>query len=208
MQTLSVASAGPGPDPASSTTLVERMRAGEPAAFEELVRAHGPRLRAVALRMLIKPEDADDAVQEAFLSALRNLARFEGRSSLSTWLHRITVNAALMKLRSRASAPEREIEELLPEFNEIGQFARHPLAFGEAADADSLRAEEVELVRRCIDQLPEKFRIALLIRDIEGLGNEDLAQALGVSVNAAKIRVHRARQALRTLLEPYFARES
>lgn len=208
MSTLSVAARGEGAEPPPLETLVERLRAGEPAAFEELVRSQGPRLRAVALRMLGSPEDADDAVQETFVSALRNLPRFEGRSSLPTWLHRITVNVALMKLRSRASAGERELEELLPEFNEAGQFARSPQPFGEAADADSLRAEEVELVRRCIDQLPEKFRIALLVRDIEGLGNEELAQALGVSVNAAKIRVHRARQALRTLLEPYFARES
>src|SRR5438034_8131282 len=100
--------------------LVDRLRAGDSQAFEELVRTYGGRLLAVARRLTRNDEDAQDVVQSAYLSAFRALGNFEGACQLSTWLHRIVVNTALMKLRSRRRKPEESIEDLLPSFQEDG----------------------------------------------------------------------------------------
>lgn len=191
---------GSAPDEAR---LIRELRDARPAAFEVLVRTYGPTLRAVAYRLLRNWSDSDDAVQEAFLSAFKALGGFEGKSSLSTWLHRIVLNACLMRIRARRSRPEEALEDLLPRFTPGGTFADHPAPWHPPADEPLLRQEEVQVVQRAIDRLPEKFCIPLILRDIEELSNEDLATSLGISVNAAKIRVHRARQALRTLLEPH-----
>ena len=189
------------PDPAALAAkdpLLDRLRAGDESSFAELVRSTSPRLLATLRRMLRSEEDARDALQETFLAAFRALETFEGQAQLSTWLHRIAINAALMKLRSRRRHPEESIEDLLPRFDADGCHVPEPGPVGaEAAlDAEQQRA----LVRRCIDRLPETHRSVILLRDIEGLGTEEAARALGVSPDAAKMRLHRARQALRTLL--------
>jgi RNA polymerase sigma-70 factor (ECF subfamily) len=186
--------------------LVAALRAGHAHGFERLVRTFGPAMRAVARRMLKNDEDADDALQEAFLAAFRAIERFESRSSLGTWLHRITVNAALMKLRARQGKGREDaagdVEELLPRFVGVGVFQEPQTRWSELPEEPMARAELCGTVRAAIESLPEAYRVALMLRDIEELSNEELAVALGVTVNAAKIRVHRARQALRTLLEP------
>jgi RNA polymerase sigma-70 factor (ECF subfamily) len=192
--------------PASEeTTLLQRLRLGDERAFEELVTSQSPRLLAVARRMLRCEEEARDALQETLLSAFRALDRFAGGCRLSTWLHRIAINACLMKLRSRGRRPEESIEDLLPRFQADG----HPVSFFEAwsegADKALEREETRLLVRTLIDRLPETYRTALLLRDIEDLDNEEAADLLGITPNAMKIRVHRARQALRALLEPHFS---
>jgi RNA polymerase sigma-70 factor, ECF subfamily len=189
---------------AQESALLERLRTGEEGAYETLVRGEGPRLLAVARRYSASEEDAQEAVQEAFLSAFKALPTFRGGARLSTWLHRIAVNAALMRARSRKRRRETQIEELLPRFTAGGHHAEAPVAWSEAADAGPEREEERELVRRAIDELPEGYRTLLLLRDIEGWENSAIAEHLGITPNAAKIRVHRARQALRTLLDPHF----
>ena len=187
--------------------LLARLRAGEDAAFDQLVREHGGRMLAVTRRILGSDDEAQDALQEALLSAFKALARFREGAQLGTWLHRIAVNAALMRLRSTRRAPEHELAELLPGFVEDGHQVREPSAWSAEPDAALVSEETCALVRRCIDRLPENQRVALVLRDIEGLDNEQLADRLGLTVNAAKIRVHRARQALRALLDPYFSAE-
>jgi RNA polymerase sigma-70 factor (ECF subfamily) len=181
-----------------------RLRNGDAEAFEALVRRETPRLLAVARRLLRSEEDARDAVQDGFVSALRSLDGFAGRCQVSTWLHRITVNAALMKLRSRRRKPEEPIEDLLPRFLEDGHHARHPREWRDTGEALVMSREDREFVRAAIDRLPESYRTVLLLRDIEELDTAEVAQALGVSDNVIKVRLHRARQALRTLLEPRF----
>lgn len=160
---------------------------------------------AVARRMLPTEEDAHDAVQEAFLSAFKSLDRFDGRSQLSTWLHRITVNACQMRLRTRRRHPERSIEGLLPQFVEDGhQKGRvHAWKPTERFEQEELR----RVVREKINDLPDDYREVLLLRDIEELNTEETASLLGLSTAAIKTRVHRARQALRTLLDPHLAEE-
>jgi RNA polymerase sigma-70 factor (ECF subfamily) len=181
--------------------LVARLKRGEASAFEDLVRGHAPPMLAVCRRLLRNHEqDAQDAVQDAFISVFKGIQSFEGGARLSTWLHRIAVNAALMKLRAKRRRPERGIEDLLPRFQEDGHYVEPPAPWDDRVEAAETRA----IVREAIDQLPEGYRTALLLRDIEQLSNEQAAEILGITPNALKIRVHRAHQALRTLLDGRF----
>lgn len=194
--------------PASEeAALVPRLQRGDAAAFEELVRRHGPRLLRVARRMLPSEEDARDAVQDAFVAVFKSIGSFEAHSQLSTWLHRVVINASLMRLRTKRRRPEEDIEEYLPRFLEDGHQVERSVAWPttayEPADAMLERAELRELVRASIDMLPETYRVVLLLRDIEELSTEEVAEMLGITANAVKIRLHRARQALRTLLDPH-----
>jgi RNA polymerase sigma-70 factor (ECF subfamily) len=183
--------------------LVASLQAGDDAAFEKLVRSFGGRMLAVARRMLRSEEDAQDALQEAFLSAFRAIGGFKGDARLSTWLHRIVVNAALMKLRSRKRGPETAIEELLPRYLEDGHHETPPAEWRETGPSVIEKAELRQLVRDSIARLPENYRTVLLLRDIEELDTQETAQMLGISQNAVKIRLHRARQALQGLLDPH-----
>jgi RNA polymerase sigma-70 factor (ECF subfamily) len=194
---------------ANGQEFIDRMLRGEEAAFEELVRTYGGRLLAVTRRYLPSEDDARDAVQDAFLSAFRSLDRFEGQSKLSTWLHRIAVNAALMKLRTRRRKPEQSIEELLPGFLEDGHMSQQASEWRTTRFEDVAERREIaELVRLNIDRLPEGYRNVLKLRDIEEFNTEETAEAMGISVNAVKTRLHRARLALRELLEPHMRQES
>ena len=187
--------------------LLERLRSGDEAAYAQVVRNHGDRLLAVARRFLRCEEDCADAVQEAFISAFRALDRFANNSTLGTWLHRITVNACLMKLRSRATRRTTSLDELLPQFDATGHHVRPVRPWGEQAHTYLARAETRAQVRDCINQLPDPYRTILLLRDIEEMDTEATAQALGITPGAVKTRLHRARQALRTLLEPVMGGE-
>jgi RNA polymerase sigma-70 factor (ECF subfamily) len=182
--------------------LVERILAGDASACEALVRQHGGRMLRVARRLLGSEEDGADAVQDAFLSAFRSLASFTGQSSLGTWLHRIVVNASLMKLRARARHRDVPLDDLLPSFDETGHHSHPVRGWPEHAPALLARQELRLHVRACIDRLPESHRTVLLLRDIEDLDTEETAEQLGITAGAVKTRLHRARQALRTLLEP------
>jgi RNA polymerase sigma-70 factor (ECF subfamily) len=186
---------------ASESALVARLQAGDDRAYEELVRAYGGRLLGVARRILHREEDARDAVQDAFVSAFRAVGSFDGGSRLVTWLHRITVNASLMKLRRARRRPEVALEELLPVFDADGGHAL-PVQDWEHGERAVLRGETRSQVRACIERLPIGYRSVLVLRDVEELSTEETARALGLAEGAVKTRLHRARQALRALLQP------
>jgi RNA polymerase sigma-70 factor (ECF subfamily) len=185
--------------------LLERLRSGDGRAFETLVRENGGRMLAVARRFLANEEDAADAVQEAFVAAFQHLDSFHGTSRLSTWLHRIVVNACLMKARSKARRPERSLEDLLPSFDGTGHHAEPPCPWATSPLSDVTKEETRRQVRESIDQLPDDYRAVLILRDIEELDTEQTAEILGISQPAVKTRLHRARLALKTLLDPVFA---
>ena len=194
-------------EPSSSPALVDeaqllvQVKSGDPAACETLVRRFGGRMLAVAQRLLRNEDDAHDALQDAFLSAFRSIHQFEGQSQLGTWLHRIVVNASLMKLRARKRRRDCSIEEILPTFDEDGH-RRHVRAAWQAESEAILERQELRaVIRRKIDLLPEDYRSVLLLRDIEELNTEETAGVLGISPGAVKTRLHRARMALRGLLE-------
>lgn len=190
--------AGAGDDEAA---LLAGLRGGQSWAYDALVRLYGGRMLAVARRLLADEDDAQDAVQEAFIAAHRGMSSFAGDSKLSTWLHRITVNAALMKLRKASRRQERSIESLLPRFLDDGHQAEPAVQWNESATELAQRAEVREQVRACVEQLPESHRTVLKLRDIEALSTEETARMLGIETGTAKVRLHRARQALRQLLD-------
>jgi RNA polymerase sigma-70 factor (ECF subfamily) len=197
---------GPAGRPAGEADerdLLVRLRAGDEAAFEHVVRTYGPRLLGLARRLTGEDEDARDVLQDAFASAFRGLSRFEGGSKLSTWLHRIVVNRALMKLRTRRRHPEHPIEELLPAFEINGHHAAHYASWSDPDRALQQR-EARDLVRTQIDRLPDNYRSVIVLRDLEELDTAETARTLGLTENAVKIRLHRARQALRTMLDAHF----
>ena len=181
--------------------LVSRLQRGDEAAFEELVRSHAGRLLSVARRFLGSSEDAQDAVQEAFIRAFKAIHTFEERSQLQTWLHRILVNTALMKLRERRRKPEDSIDELLPTFASDGH---QTVESREWSDALLERKETAGLVRDAIARLPEPYRVVLVLRDLEERDTAETARILGTTTTVVKVRLHRARQALRTLLDREF----
>jgi RNA polymerase sigma-70 factor (ECF subfamily) len=183
--------------------LVSGLRAGDDEAAACFVRQYTGKLLAVARRFLRNEDDAADAVQEAFLSAFKSLEQFEGISTLGTWMHRILVNTCLMKLRALARRKTRSIDELLPSFDGTGHHTEPVCSWPETA-FEQMASEEARMkVRTCIDQLPDDYRSILLLRDIEEFDTEQTAAILGLNPGAAKTRLHRARQALRKLLEPY-----
>jgi RNA polymerase sigma-70 factor (ECF subfamily) len=188
--------------------LVAGLRAGSSETFDVLIRQYGGRLLAVTRRILGNDEDAREAVQEAFVAAFRARHQFHAEARISTWLHRIAVNAALMRLRSRKRRPEESIEELLPTFHADGHHAERFAAWDEPVDVALSRKETAAFVREAIDRLPESYRVVLTLRDIDGLSTEETARMLDITSNAVKIRLHRARMALRTLLAPRFAGEA
>lgn len=185
------------------SALLAGLRAGDDDAFARFVRTYTGPMRTVARRILSNDEDAGDAVQEAFLSAFKAIGSFAGQSRLSTWLHRIVVNAALMKRRSQRRAPERSIDDLLPKFLADGHQADPAVSWQRSTEDLIASRETRDIVRQSIDRLPETHRTVLLLRDIEELDTEETARLLGININAVKTRLHRARQALRTLLDPY-----
>lgn len=191
----------PFPVAVDEATLVAGLRRGDDAAFELLVRTYGGRLLQVARRFL-REEDARDALQEAFLSAFKSIHRFDGNAKISTWLHRIVVNAALMRLRKKSTKVEESLEPLLPTFLEDGHRENPGQGWPESPEETVGREQMRGIVRNAIDRLPFKYRSVVLLRDIEELSGAETGELLGLTPNAVKVRLHRARRALRELLEP------
>ena len=187
--------------PDDDVALLAGLQRGEDAAFETLVRRHSPAMLTAVRRILRNEEDAREALQDAFLSVVKAIGSFSGGARLSTWLHRVAVNAALMKLRARLRRPESSIEALLPSFQADGHEAVPNEPWARPAHELLEQEEEREFVRRMVDELPDSYRTVLVLRDLEELSTDEVAHALDATPNAIKIRLHRARQALRARLD-------
>ncbi|MGH1482851.1 MAG: RNA polymerase sigma factor [Geminicoccales bacterium] len=194
--------ATPGPD-----DLIASIKAGNDDAIESLVKEHASWMTAVAWRITRDQALAEDCVQEAFLNALRKISDFEGRSTLKTWLHRIVVNQALVKLRQRGRANEVQIDQWMPEFDENA--CRIEQRWPRIPTPEELleRQDNRAFILAQIDQLPESYRIVLQLRDIEELSTSEVAELTGLSEINVKVRLHRARSALKKLIEPLLRRE-
>jgi RNA polymerase sigma-70 factor, ECF subfamily len=179
------------------------LKAGEPGAFTEMVERYSGTVYNLALRLMRNnPMEAEDVLQETFISAYRALDRFEGRSLLSTWLYRIAYNAALMRLRKR-ELPTVSIDE--PFENEEGdQLPRQLVDWGAAPDQVLLNGELRKALDSAVAALPETLRSVFVLRDIEGLSTAETAAVLDLTETNVKVRLHRARLALRERLSAYF----
>lgn len=179
--------------------IVVRVRNGETDAFEELVRKHGRRVYRSLLGILGSTEEAEDALQDSFLKAFQHLPNFEARSRFSTWLVRIAINTGLQRLRSR-----KEVDSLDEENEEFRP--RNIQAWTDTPEEFYSREELRRLVEKEVMKLPLKYRVALILRDLEELSTEEAAAALGLSIPGLKARVLRGRLMLRESMVPYFSK--
>lgn len=193
------------PPALSDEELVERAKAKDFAAFEELVARHEDRVFRLAVRFLRNEAEAQEVAQEAFLAAWRKLDGFKGHAQFSSWLYRVTANAALMRLRSQRRRPEVSSEEIEPatlealqrEHAQADDWSKRP---DEQLQSDELRRH----IQSSVDGLPDIYRDVFLVRDVEGHSTEETAEMLGVTVPTVKTRLHRARLMLREEITKYF----
>ncbi len=180
--------------------LVEQLKAGEESAFEVLLDRYQSRVYRLVRSITKSAEDAEETLQDVFLSVYRKIASFDGRSAFGTWLYRIAVNAALMTVRDRGPIQE-SIEAHLPQFTEDGRHVQMIVDWAQGAEDQLLQKERVHQVRQAVEALPPDYRAVIVLRDLEGLSNEEAAEVVGISLLAVKSRLHRARLALRDILE-------
>ena len=189
--------------------LVTRARSKDVAAFEELLGRYENKLYRLAMRFVRNENDAQEILQDVFLSAWRNLPGFEGRAQFGSWMYRVTVNAALMFLRARNRHPEVMLDDVEPA---VLRGASEESVHGSSEDwsqrpDEQLQSEELRRhIQAAVDALPDGLRTVFLVRDVEGLSTEETAELLDLSLPAVKTRLHRARLALREVIGRYFAR--
>ena len=191
---------------ATETELLECLRAGEERCFETLVRQLGPLVLATAKRYLRSEAETADCFQDTFLAVFQGINKFEHRSSLRTWVRGITVNQCLMRIRKQRRRQEESIEHLLPVFDEKGNRIEMPGVIQSSGIGESIDRTRVKsIVREKINELPDDYRLVLLLRDIDGYTTKETAAILRIRINAVKTRLHRARSALKSLLTPVLA---
>jgi RNA polymerase sigma-70 factor, ECF subfamily len=185
---------------------VDALLNGDERAFEALVRQESPRLYRLIQRMLKDEDEAASVLQETFLQAFRGLSKFRRESRVSTWLYGIALNqarAARRKLARQQTLEEADIERLQPAFR-FGMYTERFDSWDPVSNLES--AERVRIVREAIDRLPDQYREVLILRDMNEMDTTEAAAALDLTEGALRVRLHRARQALRTLLAKEFGR--
>jgi RNA polymerase sigma-70 factor (ECF subfamily) len=180
--------------------LVRLAQEGSPAAFEELVTKYQSKVFSMALSFSRNREAADDLAQEVFLKAYLALPRFHGKSEFGTWLYRISINHVKDYLRKKGRAKEVSLED-------VGEISFSDKEQTEKAELERDTEARRGLVRKFVQSLPEKYRIILTLRDIQGLPYDEIAQVLQLSPGTVDSRLHRARRILRGKLAPYLVGE-
>ncbi len=175
-----------------------------PLSAEQVFHDYAPRVYHTARRMLRSDVDAEDVTQDVLLQVVRKLPSFRGESAFPTWLHRVTVNTALSHRRKQAVREERRVEGPLHAFLEDGAPASPGRIETLSPDVQALTRERRRQIERAIASLPEVYRRVFILADVEGRPNQDVADAMGLSLPAVKSRLHRARLLLRDALAPYF----
>lgn len=179
-----------------------------PPSVEEVFRDYAPRIYMLARRLLGNDADAEDVTQEVLLQLVRKLDTFRGESAFPTWLHRVTVNAALAHRRKRASRSEQQTLEPLDSFAEDGYPGVPVNRWSVQPDQALLDRETRDLIEKAIARLPDLYRDVYVLADVEGLPNAEIAEILNLSVPAVKSRLHRARLLMRNALAPHFEESS
>ena len=186
--------------------LLEGLQAGDPAAYLSFVQSNSANVYHLALKLLGDEQEAEDVLQETFLSAFEAIDRFEGRSKLSTWLYRIAYNASLMRLRKRDRMTTFSLDQVAGGEDELQDYVPRHLEDWSALPDDQLLSAEARLeMDQAIAELPETLRTTFVLRDIQGLSGAETAEVLGITVQAVKNRLHRARLRLRDRLSGYFS---
>jgi RNA polymerase sigma-70 factor (ECF subfamily) len=176
----------------------------DPVTPEMVFREYAPRIYHIARRMLGNDADAEDVTQDVLLQVIRKLDTFRGDAQLTTWLHRVTVNAALAYRQKRANRQNRETNETADEVLESAPSTGAVKRWNVAPEEPILAAEQAGVIEKAISDLPAPFRDVYVLADVEGLPNSEIADMLGLSVPAVKSRLHRARLRMRDSLAPHF----
>jgi RNA polymerase sigma-70 factor (ECF subfamily) len=176
----------------------------EPLTAEHVFREHAPRIYNIARRMLGNDADAEDVTQDVLVQVIRKLDTFRGDAQLSTWLHRVTVNAALAFRQKRANRMKHETADPAGESLELAPVNSPVKRWSIGPDEPVLQAEQTAAIEQAIGELPGPFRDVYVLADVEGLPNAEIADMLGLSVPAVKSRLHRARLRMRDSLAPHF----
>jgi RNA polymerase sigma-70 factor (ECF subfamily) len=177
---------------------------GRPATPEQVFQDYAPRIYNLARRMLGSDADAEDVTQDVLLQVVRKLDTFRGESAFPTWLHRVTVNAALAHRQKRALRLKHQVSDPLDNFLENGRHVVSVRPWSVDPGKQVLDQETHQVIERAIDRLPEIYRDVYVLADVEGLPNAEIAEMLDLSVAAVKSRLHRARLLMRDALAPYF----
>ena len=183
---------------------VARARAGDLEAFEGLIGRHQQRVMRVVLSILKEPMDAEEVAQDVFRTVFEKIDHFRGDSSFSTWLHRVAVNAALMRRRKSKADRSVPLDDVMPSFDERGHLAVDIADWSQQAGDPVLAREAGEVIEAAVEKLDEMYRTVFALRDVQGFSTEETAEILELSVPAVKSRLHRARLFLRRELAEYF----
>ncbi len=190
----------------SEAELIEGLQAADPAAYRRFVDQNSANVYNLALKLLGNEQEAEDVLQETFLSAFRAIDRFRARAKLSTWLYRIAYNASLMHLRKRGRMTTFSLDQPLNDEQQADELSERILIdWSTVPDDQLLTSEARHEMDRAIAALPESLRSAFVLRDVQGLSGAETAEVLGITVQAVKNRLHRARLVLRDRLSTYFA---
>lgn len=185
----------------SDTELITKFQTGDQESYVELISRYTEKVFNLALRLTRSQEDAEEVLQDVFLTVYRKIDKFEGKAAFSSWLYRITVNTAFMSLRKRKQHPTVSMEEINPMVKEswTGNSS-------EQSDVNylSTRHQLREVVEGAISKLPEEYRAIFLLRDVDGLSNQEVGEILQLSVPAVKSRLHRSRLMLRRKLQRFY----
>jgi RNA polymerase sigma-70 factor (ECF subfamily) len=174
-----------------------------PLSAEQVYRDYAPRVYSMARRMVANEADAEDVTQDVLLQVVRKLPSFRGDSAFPTWLHRVTVNAALTHRRRQAAREERGLTRSLDAYRD-DETPLSPTHREPAPDDLALGEETRQIIARAVRSLPRMYRGVFVLSDVEGLPNAEIADRLGMSLAAVKSRLHRARAMLRDALTPHF----
>lgn len=178
--------------------LVQRVKAGDHEAFDALFQRHFPTVYRQAFRLVGNQAEAEEIVQEVFLTLYEKAKTFRGESAFSTWLYRITMNAALSKLRRRKRAEELRLDDYLPRFREDGHHLVRPVVdWSNELEGRLAKAEMYRLIQEALDQLQPVDRAVVMLSELEGLSDREIGTTLGLTVSAVKARLHRSRLFLR-----------
>jgi RNA polymerase sigma-70 factor (ECF subfamily) len=177
---------------------------GQKLTAEQVFHQYAPRVYNLARRMLNNDADAEDVTQDVLVQVVRKLGTFRGDADLFTWLHRVTVNAALAHRAKRARREEHETHDPLDQFLDTGHHASVVRPWSVPPDQQALDREREQIIERAIGQLPEIYRDVYVLADVEGLSNPDIGTTLQLSLPAVKSRLHRGRMLMRDALAPHF----
>lgn len=184
--------------------LVEALRRGDPDAADQLVERYGDRVYRLAARIIAMSQDAEEAAQDGLLTATRRIHMFKGESAFGSWIDRITAAAAYQKLWTRRrKAEEIALDDVLPAFDYDGRHFEPMDDWSDRVDDRGMQAELGQALMDAIDALPPDYRTALVLHDVEGVSNSDIAEALGIGLPAVKVRVHRSRLFVRKRLSEH-----